>query len=113
MSASKTVTPSVRYKLDNLRTRRSNEKRARIGKYLIQFAEMAMNNEYVSHVKYDTKSGLLSFKYNGRRVVYWVGAERMTVHGLGTYTVYDYYPAEYFLVAINHNDPDDFVVRSK
>jgi len=112
MSSSKTVTPSVRYKLDNLRTKRSSEKRARIGTYLIQFAEMAMNNEYVRDVKYDTKSGLLSFKYNGRRVVYWVGAEKMTVHSAGTYTVYDYYPAAYFLVAIHHNGPDDFNTRS-
>lgn len=112
MSSSKTVTPSVRYKLDNLRTKRSTEKRARISKHLVEFAELAMENEYVRDVKYDTKSGLLSFKYNGRRVVYWVGAERMTVYGLGTYTVYDYYPAAYFYVAIMHQGPDDFNIRS-
>ncbi len=108
MSTSKTVTPSVRYKLDNLRTQQQTAKRERIGKYLVPFADLALECPHARGVKYDTKTGMLAFKYADRRVTYWLGAEKLMVFGISsnTYTVYNDFTADDFHTAIAYGNPD-------
>lgn len=106
--SSKTVTSSVRYKLDNLRTNKQSERRTRIHVHLIPLAEMVMENNNSTNIKYDTKSGMLTFKYKGRRVVYWVGAEKMIVSSRGIYTLYDSFTVDDFVLALMRDDPTDF-----
>ena len=107
MSTHKTVTPSVRYKLDNLRTNRQITKRMRIDEHLVPLVELIAGSQYARRTKVDSKTGLLAFKYADRRVMYWIGAEKLMIFGIGvnTYTVYDNFTADDFRTAMLANDP--------
>ena len=105
-------TPQVRQRLDKDRKVIQDTKRLIIGTYLVRLADMAMKCPHARNVTYNTYSGLLSFKYNGRRVQYWVGVHKLVcTNAIGTTVHKDYLP-EHFVADIKHDNPNHvFIVE--
>jgi len=100
-------TPQVRQRLDKDRKVIQDTKRLIIGTYLVRLADMAMKCPHARNVTYNTYSGLLSFKYNGRRVQYWVGVAKLNCMNAIGCTVYNGYSPEHFMADIKHDNPND------
>jgi len=80
-------------------------KRERIEKLMPKLVDMLHKHPDAHNVRFDTRNGSVAFKYRGRKVQYFVGAQKLIVRNAQCTTVHEEFDAACFVVELKLNDP--------
>jgi len=97
----------ARERLDAFRWSMKAERKHRIDTSFDWLVETAADNPHVRDLKHNRNTGMLQFRYSGRRVQYWIGKQVLVVMNAIGRTVYTEYISNHLYRDLRDRNPNE------